>query len=112
MTSLVNRVRPGARMFPAALLLGILAVHGTGMANPLGTSVCAVLKELIPEVKGYQPAGAKAQLVMALIDKHESDAQRRQVWAQIDPLATSTCPKEREVMLGIVKTKTLAEALR
>src|SRR5690242_15112275 len=42
-------------------------------ADSLGPSLCAVLKELIPEVKTYQPAGAKAQLVMALAEKYETD---------------------------------------
>lgn len=80
-------------------------------ADSLGTSLCAVLKELIPEVKTYRPEGARAQLVMALAEKYETD-QLRQVRAQIDQATSTGCPKERETMLGIVKTKSLAEALR
>lgn len=80
-------------------------------ADSLGPSLCAVLKELIPEVKTYQPAGAKAQLVMALAEKYETD-QLHQVWPKIDQLTIASCPKDRETMLGIVKTKSLAEALR
>ncbi len=80
-------------------------------ADSFGPSLCAVLKELIPEVKTYQPAGAKAQLVMALAEKYETD-QLHQVWPKIDQLTSASCPKERETMLGIVKTKSLAEALR
>lgn len=80
-------------------------------ADSLGTSLCAVLKELIPEVKTYRPEGARAQLVMALAEKYETD-QLRQVRAQIDQATSASCPKERETMLGIVKTKSLAEALR
>jgi hypothetical protein len=70
-----------------------------------------VLKELIPEVKTYRPEGAKAQLVMALAEKYETD-QLRQVRAQIDQATSDICSKERETMLGIVKTMSLAEALR
>jgi hypothetical protein len=80
-------------------------------ADSLGPSLCAVLKELIPEVKTYRPEGAKAQLVMALAEKYETD-QLRQVRAQIDQATSASCSKERETMLGIVKTMSLAEALR
>src|SRR5689334_14180280 len=79
--------------------------------DSLGPSLCAVLKELIPEVKTYRPEGAKAQLVMALAEKYETD-QLRQVRAQIDQATSASCSKERETMLGIVKTMSLAEALR
>jgi hypothetical protein len=80
-------------------------------ADPLGPSLCALLKELIPEVKTYRPEGARAQLVMALAEKYETD-QLRQVRAQIDQATGASCSKERETILGIVKTKSLAEALR
>ncbi|MGC4097611.1 MAG: hypothetical protein QM706_10880 [Nitrospira sp.] len=80
-------------------------------ADSLGPSLCAVLKELIPEVKTYQPAGAKAQLVMALAEKYETD-QLHQIWPKIDQITSASCPKDRETMLGIVKTTSLAEALR
>ena len=80
-------------------------------ADPLGPSLCAVLKELIPEVKTYRPEGARAQLVMALAEKYETD-QLRQVRAKIDQATSASCSKERETMLGIVKTTSLAEALR
>lgn len=80
-------------------------------ADVLSQSLCAVLKELIPEVKTYRPEGARAQLVMVLAEKYETD-QLRQVRAQIDQATSASCPKERETMLGIVNTKSLAEALR
>lgn len=79
--------------------------------DPLGPSLCAVLKELIPEVKTYRPEGARAQLVMALAEKYETE-QLHQVWPKIDQVTSESCSKERETMLGIVKTKSLAEALR
>ena len=80
-------------------------------ADPLGSSLCAVLKELIPEVKTYRPEGARAQLVMALAEKYEAD-QLHQVRAKIDQATSASCSKQRETMLGIVNTKSLAEALR
>ena len=80
-------------------------------ADSLGPSLCTVLKELIPEVKTYRPEGARAQLVMALAEKYETD-QLHQVRAKIDQATSASCSKERETMLGIVKTKSLAEALR
>jgi hypothetical protein len=96
----------------SALAVSILAFAPHGYAaDSLGPSLCAVLKELIPEVKTYRPEGAKAQLVIALAEKYEND-ELRQVWAQIDQATSASCPKEREAMLGIVKTKSLAEALR
>ena len=79
--------------------------------DPLGPSLCAVLKELIPEVKTYRPEGARAQLVMALAEKYETN-ELRQIWAKIDQATSASCSKERETMLGIVKTTSLAEALR
>jgi hypothetical protein len=81
-------------------------------ADTLGPSLCAVLKELIPEVKIYPPESARAQLVIALAEKYETNNELRQVWAQIDQATSASCSKEREIMLGIVKTKSLAEALR
>ena len=80
-------------------------------ADSMGPRLCALLKELIPELKDYRPEGAKAQLVMALADKYETN-ELHQVWAKIDQATSASCPKEREAMLGIVKTKSLAEALR
>lgn len=103
--------RQGAPIAAALILLLALA-PGMSTAEPLGPSLCALLKQLIPQVKTYQPAGAKAQLVMALVEKYEENAQLRQVWSQIDPITSATCPKERAAMLGIVKTPSLAEALR
>jgi hypothetical protein len=93
-----------------ALSVLVFAPHAYA-ADPLGPSLCTVLKELIPEVKTYRPEGARAQLVMALADKYETD-QLHQVWSKIDQVTSASCSKERETMLGIVKTKSLAEALR
>jgi hypothetical protein len=96
----------------AALTLAglVMPVHAqSSLAAPL----CGVLTQLLPEVKGYQPAGARAQLVMAVFDKLDGDnAKLRVAYNDIDKLTTASCPKERDAMLGIVKTKSLGEALR
>jgi hypothetical protein len=49
--------------------------------------------------------------VIALAEKYEPD-ELHQVWAKIDQATSASCSKERETMLGIVKTKSLAEAIR
>ena len=82
-------------------------------ADPaLAAPICDTLKKLVPEVRTYKPEGARAQLVMALADKFEYDgAKLRRVKAEIDQVATASCPKEREAMLSILKTKSLSEAV-
>ena len=80
--------------------------------TPLGPSLCAVLKKLAPEVRTFKPEGARAQLVMAVGEKFDYDATKlRQVKAEIDAATTAACPKEREAMLGVLKMKSLAEAV-
>lgn len=96
----------------AGLLAAILLPAGaTQAAETAGQSLCALLKDLIPQVRTYRPEGARAQLVMALAEKYEPE-QLRPLWRQIDQETMATCPKDREVMLGIVNTKSLADALR
>lgn len=81
-------------------------------AEPMSQTLCAILKELNPQVKTYKPEGARAQLVMAVAEKYETDAKRlREVRTQIDQLTSSSCPRERDAMLGVTKTKSLSEAL-
>ncbi len=93
----------------AALFLFASPSHA---AEPMSQTLCALLKQLNPQVKTYKPEGARAQLVMAVAEKYETDAkQLRQVRAQIDQLTSSSCPKERDAMLAATKTKSLAEAL-
>ena len=82
-------------------------------ADPaLSAAICDTLKKLVPEVRTYKPEGARAQLVTALAEKFEYDgAKLRRVKAEIDQVATASCPKEREAMLSIVKTRSLSEAV-
>lgn len=87
-------------------------IHAKTAESSLGTSLCAVLKKLAPEVKGFKPEGARAQLVMAVAEKFDYDAAKlKQVKAEIDKLTTASCPKDRESMLGILKMKSLSEAV-
>lgn len=90
----------------------LLPTSGEAADSSLGTALCAVLKTLTPEVKSYKPEGARAQLVMAVAEKFDYDAAKlKQVKAEIDKVTTASCPKDREAMLGIVKMKSLAEAV-
>lgn len=90
----------------------LLPVHAHAADATLGASLCAVLRKLVPEVKAFKPEGARAQLVMAVAEKFDYDAKAlRQVKAQIDQSTTASCPKDREAMLGILKMKSLAEAV-
>ncbi len=93
------------------LLVGAGTTHAadSALAGPL----CGVLKKLLPQVRTYKPEGAQSQLVMAVAEAFDYDASKlRQVKAEIDQVTSASCPKDRESMLGILKMKTLAEAVR
>jgi hypothetical protein len=84
------------------------SLDAKAMAGP----VCDVLRRVVPATKGFPPVGARAQLVTAVAEKFEYDGKKlRQVRASMDAAATSGCPKEREAMLSVTKTATLAEAV-
>ena len=81
-------------------------------AQSVAAGVCPVLAKLLPEVRTYKPEGARAQLVMAVAERFDYDAAKlRQVRAEVDAATTAACPREREGMLVVLKTKSLAEAL-
>lgn len=49
---------------------------------------------------------------MAVAEKFDYDAAKlKQVKAEIDKVTTASCLKDREAMLGILKMKSLAEAV-
>ena len=107
-------LRPVRLVSCAALACAIVfAVPPVGAADlPLSSTLCGVLTKLLPEVRGYKPEGARAQLVMAVAEKFNYDAAKlSRVKAEIDQATSAGCPKEREGMLGIVKMKSLAEAV-
>ena len=101
-------------MTRTAFLIFLLASLPAHAADPtLAAPICDTLKKLVPEVRTYKPEGARAQLVMALAEKFDYDGARlRRVKAEIDQVAIGSCPKEREAMLSIVKTKSLSEAVQ
>jgi hypothetical protein len=97
-------------LFAAAAL--VLPSRVGAADSALSAPLCAVLKKLLPEVRSFKPEGARAQLVMAVAEKFDYDAKTlRQVKAEIDQATTATCPKDREGMLGILRMKSLSEAV-
>ena len=96
----------------AVLAVAQLALPTSAHAQSVAAGVCPIMVKLLPEVRTYKPEGARAQLVMAVAEKFDYDAAKlRQVRAEVDAATTASCPKEREAMLGVLKMKTLAEAL-
>ena len=95
-----------------AIRLTVLVRAPAASADDVADGVCAVMVKLLPEVRGYQPEGARAQLVMAVAERYDYDpAKLRRLRAEVDKSTIAACPKEREAMLGVVKMTTLAEAL-
>ncbi len=81
--------------------------------SALSTTLCSILKTLEPEVRGYRPEGAQAQLVMKTADAFNYDPEKlREVQDKIDQVTTAGCPKQRQAMLAILKMTSLAEAVR
>ena len=95
-----------------AIGLMLLVLAPAASADDVAAMVCPIMVELLPEVRGYQPEGARAQLVMAVAERYDYDpAKLRRLRAEVDKSTIAACPKEREAMLGVVKMTTLAEAL-
>ena len=96
-----------------AVLIFLLGGNGSFAADAtIGASACAVLKAVLPQVKGFKPEGARAQLVMAVGEKFDYDPNRlRTVRAEVDSATSASCPKEREAWLSILRMKSLREAL-
>jgi hypothetical protein len=91
--------------------LAQLGAASAVQAQSVAASVCPILAKLVPEVRTFKPEGARAQLVMAVAEKFEYDASAlRKVKAEVDAATTTSCPKDREAMLSVLKMKSLAEA--
>lgn len=101
------------RIVAAMSAVGQLVVPAPAHAqSTLAAPLCSIIKQLLPEVRTYKPEGARAQLVMLVAEKFDYDAVKlRQVRAEIDTVTTASCPKDREAMLAVLKTKSLGEAL-
>ena len=97
-----------------AWLVLLLSVHTVGYAadQTLAAPACSVLRSVLPQVKGFKPEGARAQLVMAMAEKFEYDRNRlRKVKEEVDAVAKASCSKERDAWLLLLKMPSLGEAL-
>jgi hypothetical protein len=100
------------------IIIVATAIVSLALATPLAKAeanyseqVCPILKKVLPEVKTYEPAGARAHFVIEVVENVEENDQLREFKAAADQVATKNCPKEREEMLAILKTKTLSEGM-
>jgi len=100
-----------------AVWLGIAAAGlfaGPASAEPdaLAAPLCGVLKAAGAKTRGLEPEAARAQLVRAIVAAFDNDAAKlKEVRAQIDQATSGACPKDRQLVLGNTKAKTLAEAV-
>jgi hypothetical protein len=93
--------RPVASIVPAAV------------SADLPMKLCGVLKKVTPEVRNMSPVGARAQLVMAIAGAFDVNAiVLQEVSEKIDLIASASCSAEREILLSVVKMKSLQEAVR
>jgi hypothetical protein len=82
---------------------------GGDLAQPL----CETLRNVLPKVGTYPHPGARGLLISAISEAFEHDPERlMQVQDQIDAVTSVSCPNERDGMLGVLKMKTLAQAVR
>jgi hypothetical protein len=88
-----------------------IAVPATNASLP--AKLCDVLKKVTPEVRNMSPVGARAQLVMAIASAFDVNAAALQeVSEKIDVIASESCSAERDILLLVVKMKSLQEAVR
>ena len=106
-----RRARQLATGFLAAAVAfapGLAGAADAALAAPL----CGALKKVLPQVRGFKPEGARAQLVMEVAEVFDYDRDKlRRARLEGDAATAASGPKERESMLGITKAKSLAEAL-
>jgi hypothetical protein len=96
------------------LIIVAIFFAGAASADPgsLSAPLCGVLKAVGPRTRRLEPDAARAQLVRAIVAAFDKDAVKlKEVRAHIDEATLGACPKDREVVLGNTKAKTLAEAL-
>jgi hypothetical protein len=101
---------PGAQL-SAQKPMAVTALLAASINLP--TKLCGVLKKVTPEVRNMSPAGARAQLVMAIAGEFDVNAAALQeVSEKIDVIASVSCSAERDILLSVVKMKLLQEAVR
>ena len=75
--------------------------------------LCKVLKELAPKAPQSSAIGTQAQLVMSIASAFDTNAAALQrVSAEIDVVATASCPTARDALLKVLKMQSLQEAVR
>ncbi|MCC6952847.1 MAG: hypothetical protein IT290_01885 [Deltaproteobacteria bacterium] len=113
MNRLLSFIRP---TFLGVAVVGVNATlpqYSLAADSSVSAPLCELLKTISPQVKSYDPAGARAQLVIAITEKFDEDTDTlTKAWNEIDLATKSQCPKEREELLKIVKTETLKDALQ
>jgi hypothetical protein len=91
----------------------VAAIAASAASANLPAKLCDVLKKVTPEVRNISPVGARAQLVMAIAGAFDVNAAALQeVSEKIDVIASESCPAERDILLSVVKMKSLQEAVR
>jgi hypothetical protein len=91
----------------------VAVVTSPTVSTNLPAKLCDVLKKITPEVRNMSPVGARAQLVMAIAGAFDVDAAAlREVSEKIDVIASESCSTERDILLSVVKMKSLQEAVR
>ena len=79
----------------------------------LAVKLCGVLKKVAPDVRVMSPVGAQAQLVMAIAGAFDVNAAAlKEVSEKIDVVASESCSPERDILLSVLKMKSLQEAVR
>jgi PBP1b-binding outer membrane lipoprotein LpoB len=105
-TALSNNVK-SAESKPVA------SVAPAAVSSNIPAKLCDVLRKVAPEVRNMSPVGARAQLVMAIAGAFDVDAAAlREVSEKIDVIASESCSTERDILLSVVKMKSLQEAVR
>lgn len=100
-------------MSVACLIAAIGAPAPAAAGADAAAPYCALVRQVLAEVRGFRPVGARAQLVMALAGQLDADPEKmRKAQDEIDQSTSAGCPREREALLAITKTTSLAEALR
>jgi hypothetical protein len=82
-------------------------------AEDLGAQLCASLGKVVPSVRGYQPEGVRAQLVMEIAGAfdYEPEALRRER-EEIDAVTTKGCPALRTEAMKLAGTASLRDAIQ
>jgi len=88
-------------------------IVSTPLIDDLSPKLCKVLTELAPQAPQLSAIGTQAQLVMSIAAAFDSRADALQrVSAEIDAVATASCPTARDALLKVLKMQSLQDAVR